>query len=83
MGIIRLEGGQGGIPKTVKNYTKMSKVRLLREFEKEKDNWRRLPRKGSFSGLAVSERLDTIQQLMEKRGYTFKPLYMEITIEVG
>jgi hypothetical protein len=66
-----------------KNYTKMSKQRLLREFEKEKKNWFSLPRRSSYSGLAVSSRLDRIQQLMVKRRYSFKPVYMEITIEVG
>lgn len=63
-----------------KNYTKMSRTRLLREFEKEKANWKSLPRKSSFSGLAISERLEKIQQLMEKRGYDFNPIYMEINM---
>lgn len=63
-----------------KNYTKMNKARLLKEFEKEKKNWKSLPRKSSFSGLAVSGRLDSIQQLMEKRGYDFEPFYMEINM---
>ena len=66
-----------------KNYSKMSKKELLKEFEAEKKNWNGLQKRGSFSGLAISGRLDTIQQLMEERGYAFKPIYMEINIEVG
>jgi hypothetical protein len=66
-----------------KNYSKMNKARLLKEFEKEKSNFNSLPRKGSFSELAIADRLNSIQQLMEKRGYTFKPFYMEIDVEIG
>lgn len=65
-----------------KNYTKMNKDRLLLEFEKEKKNWRSLPRRDSFSGFAISDRLNKIQQLMFKRGYSFKPHYTEITIGI-
>jgi hypothetical protein len=67
----------------MKNYKKMSKQALLREFVKEKQHWNRLPRRESFSGLALADNLEAIQQLMEKRGYTFKPFYMEIGIEGG
>lgn len=63
-----------------KNYTKMSKARLFREFEKEKKNWKSLPRKSSFGGLAVSGHLNSIQQLMEKRGYDFESFHTEINI---
>lgn len=65
---------------TERNYKKMSKARLLREFEREKKNWFSLPRRSSFSGLAVSDRLERIQQLMESRGYDFKPVFMEINM---
>jgi len=61
----------------------MNKARLLKEFEKEKINWGCLPRKDSFSGLGTADRLNRIQQTMHRRGYDFKPLYMEINIEIG
>ena len=61
----------------------MNKARLLREFKKEKMNWGCLPRKDSFSGLAIADNLNRIQQTMHRRGYNLKPLYMEINVEVG
>jgi hypothetical protein len=62
------------------DYSKLTKKELLEQFEIEKKNWNSLPRKSSFSGLAVSSRLDKIQQTMESRGYDFEPIYMEINM---
>lgn len=61
-----------------KKYTKMSSVRLLKELEKEKKNWKSLPKRNSFSGLAVSGRLEEIQQVLERREIEFEPIYTTI-----
>ena len=69
------------------NYTKeklkrMSTVRLLSALKRGKKEWGSLPKKSSFSGLHVSRQLDMIQQVLEKRGVEFNPIYTEITIEI-
>lgn len=61
----------------------MNKARLIAAFETEKQNFNRLPRRDSFSGLAVSERCNKIQQIMFARGYKFKPFITEINIEIS
>lgn len=65
------------------SYSQMSQADLMREFEIEKRAFQSLPRKDSFSGLSISERLDRIQQTMESRGYDFKPYYMTINVGIG
>ena len=65
------------------DYKKLKKTELLKQFEIEKKKFNSLPRRDSFSGLAISDRCNRIQQEMFRRGYDFKPFYMEIDIEVG
>jgi tRNA splicing ligase len=62
------------------DYSKLNQKDLVEQFEIEKKNWASLPRKSSFSGLAISGRLDKIQQIMKSRGYDFEPIYMEINM---
>ena len=64
-------------------YSKMSEKRLRAELKKESEAFSRLPRRDSFSGLAIGGRLDEIQQEMRRRGLKWKPFYAEISIEVG
>jgi len=64
------------------DYDKMTESELQEQFEIEKKNWRQCPRKDSFSGLAISERCEKIQQTMEVKGYNFDPFYMEINIGI-
>ena len=61
----------------------MSNTELLAEFELEKKNFNSLQKKGSFSGLAISGRLEEIQELMDSKGIDFEPFYMNITVDIG
>jgi hypothetical protein len=62
------------------NYSKYSTARLLKSLAREKKMWHSLPRKSSFSGLAVSGRLEKIQTILENREAKFEPIYTEINM---
>ena len=64
------------------DYDKMTEAELKEQFAIEKTNWRRCPRKDSFSGLAISERCEKVQQTMEEKGIDFEPFYMTINIGI-
>lgn len=64
------------------------KEKIARLREKRDGLWKefcRLPKKGSFSGLHVSEQLDKVQQELDKLegNRRSKRYYPEINIEVG
>jgi broad specificity phosphatase PhoE len=65
------------------DYDKMTEAELREQFDIERKNWKQCPKKGSFSGLAISERCEKIQQIMDERGYDFIPLYMTINVDIG
>ena len=58
-------------------------ARLQKEQAADWKAFQRLPKKGSFSGLAISERLEKTQQRLDKLGEEGVRHYTEINIEVG
>lgn len=56
---------------------------LQAELAKRLDDWKRMPRRSSFSGIHCADRIDAIQRELDKLGDKSKRHYVELTIEVG
>ena len=56
---------------------------LKSELDKRLDDWKRMPRRSSFPGIHCANRIDAIQQELERLGDKSKRHYIELNIEVG
>ena len=64
--------------------TKRSKIlRLKKELQVALKEFHSLPKKSSFSGIHLSEKIDRIQKRLDALGDTSKRHYIEIDIEIG
>lgn len=69
------------VKKTAKQQTEYDK--LKQELCKLHEKWRRLPRRESFSGLHIADKIVETQNKLSKMGYKGNTFNPEINIEIG
>lgn len=63
---------------------KQKRIKELKtELAQRMDDWKKMPRRSSFSGIHCASRIDAIQQELETLGDKSKRHYVELNIQVG